>query len=72
MRQGGPGGKKAIDIFLKDITETYDRMAARVIAMNAESAERAASGEGEEQIQLVAEGGASISFNIPEIGRAHV
>jgi len=66
MRQGGPGGKKAIEIFLKDITETYDRMAARVIAMNAENAERAASGEGEEQIQLVAEGGASISFNIPD------
>ncbi|KAL7416941.1 Cdc37 N terminal kinase binding-domain-containing protein [Mrakia frigida] len=67
MRQGGPGGQKAISIFLKDVTETYDRMAARVIAMNAETAQRKLDhpDEGEEQIQLVAEGGASISFNVP-------
>lgn len=69
MRQGGPGGKKAIDIFLRDVNETYDRMEKRVVEMAAETAARKASGEepeGEEQIQLVAEGDATISFNIPD------
>ena len=66
MRQGGPGGKKAVDIFLKDINETYDRMEKRVIEMNAETAARRESGEGEEQIQLVAEGDATIAFNVPD------
>ena len=36
MRQGGPGGKKAIDIFLRDVNETYDRMEKRVVEMAAE------------------------------------
>lgn len=69
MRQPGPQGEKAISIFLKDISETYTRMESRVVEMNAETAARKASGEpseGEEQIQLVAEGGATVSFNVPD------
>ncbi|CED83763.1 Cell division cycle 37 protein, CDC37 [Phaffia rhodozyma] len=66
MNQPGEAGKKALHLFQSDVEATYQRMATRVKEMAAEKASSSAGGEGEEQIQLVAEGGASVSFNIPE------
>lgn len=65
MNQQGDAGKKALHIFQSDVEATYKRMETRVAEMNAEKAANPA-GEGEEQIQLVAEGGATVSFNVPE------
>lgn len=66
MRLPGDPGKRALRLFLDDVESTYDRIAKRVVEMAAESAARKESGEGVEQIQLVAEGGATISFNVPQ------
>jgi cell division cycle protein 37 len=56
------GDKRATDVFLKDVEDTYAHLVTRVAA----SQEEAAAGGGE-QIQLVAEGaGTTISFNVPD------
>lgn len=55
------GDKRATDVFVKDVEETYQHLKGRVAA-----SKEASAGSGE-QIQIVAEGGAdSVSFNVPD------
>jgi cell division cycle protein 37 len=56
------GDKRATDVFLKDVEDTYKHLVGRVAASKAE--QEAAGGE---QIQLVAESAdQTISFNVPD------
>lgn len=66
MSQDGPAGQKALNLFTSDVDATYQRMETRVKQMAAEGRGGADAGEGTEQIQLVAEGDAQISFNVPD------
>jgi cell division cycle protein 37 len=65
MSQDGAAGQKALNLFTSDVDATYQRMEQRVQQMAAEG-RSGGGGEGTEQIQLVAEGDAQISFNVPE------
>jgi cell division cycle protein 37 len=67
MRAPGENGKKALSVFTTDVDATYGRMETRVREMNADTQSHLSpSGGGEEQIQLVAEGTNTISFNLPD------
>jgi cell division cycle protein 37 len=56
------GDKRATDVFLKDVEDTYKHLVTRVAASKAE-----AEAAGGEQIQLVPESdGQTISFNVPD------
>ena len=68
MSQDGAAGQKALNLFTSDVDATYKRMEGRVQQMAAEGRGGGADGEGggTEQIQLVAEGDAQISFNVPD------
>lgn len=58
--------QRAIAVFENDVANTYAHLVERVRVVKAEEA-AAASGEGEEQIQLVPENpGQTISFDIPD------
>lgn len=60
---------KAEPVFQTDVNDTYNRISVRVKEMKAEAAARgeAIEGEGEEQIQLVAEDpNVKIGFNVPD------
>lgn len=63
MSQGGPAGQKALGLFTSDVDATYQRMESRVEQMSTRESD---GGEGTEQIQLVAEGDAQITFNVPD------
>jgi cell division cycle protein 37 len=68
QRMRGTGGKAAV-VYFNDVLSTYTRIAERCKAIQSEQGSAAASGagEGEEQIQLVAEDpNTIISFEVPE------
>jgi cell division cycle protein 37 len=55
------GDKRATDVFVKDVEDTYAHLVTRVAASKEEAA------AGAEQIQLVPEGaGTTVSFNVPD------
>lgn len=64
MNQSGDAGKKARKVFVDDVDQTYARLADRVRNMDADT--RSHMTAGEEAIQLVAEGDAKITFNLPD------
>lgn len=60
------GDPRALDVFLKDVNDTYQMLVKRAAITKAEQAEEAERG-GVEQIQLVAENPETIiSFDVPD------
>lgn len=60
------GDPRALDVFLKDVNDTYQMLCKRVEISKAEEAKQAEQG-GVEQIQLVAENPDTIiSFDVPD------
>jgi cell division cycle protein 37 len=66
MRAPGENGKKALAVFTNDVDATYTRMETRVREMNADTQSHLGPAGESEQIQLVAEGTNTISFNLPD------
>ena len=61
------GNSQALDIFLKDVDDTYNLLAKRSRISAEEAAEASKSSAGVEQIQLVAENpNTVISFDVPD------
>ena len=61
------GDPRAEAVFLKDVDDTYNHLRQRVLISAEEQRKAAESGEGVEQIQLVAQNpNTTIGFNIPD------